>query len=198
MPNFFQSYVPKASSVRDFAVISAMCAILGLTVVKQLRDQSWAAKLLKVRPIDGLVPDWRFFAPNPGRHDAHLLYRFCLDDEQVSAWREVALLETRKFSHCIWMPTCRQEKVVADAASGIMELSQSDAIQNDSKSLLDAAEISVPYNLLLNCVLDVPRPEGAKGVQFLLINSAGNDLSEQPKGSFISFFHRTEGTNERV
>lgn len=128
-----------------------------------------------------LIPQWTFFAPNPGIYDTHLLYRSQLSNGTFTEWAEVTLLEPRRQIHAVWNPNSRQEKVLFDAISELKGLAE----HFSPVSL----QTSIPYLTLLNFTSNLPRLQEAVGTQFLIVESSGIELEEEPSMLFLSGLH---------
>ncbi|WP_410585746.1 hypothetical protein [Amycolatopsis sp. lyj-108] len=128
----------------------------------------WAEALDRRRV---LIPDWRFYAPEPMVHDHYILCRDLVGDA-ATTWRRLTSYPQRRLSHALWNPDSRAGKAVADAAG---------------RTIL-AAAAGVPiaeinsYRLLVNYVCrNVPHAEGAVATQFVVLRSAGYDAAEKPR-----------------
>lgn len=165
------------------SAIGGLGAWLSASAIFQLQGD----RLLRLRRFDflDLVPQWTFFAPNPGVLDYHLLRRYRLKDGTLTRWKEVRLVEERRITHMVWGPNKRQEKGMIDAVSGLLMLKRFGAPPTVVQS-------SVPYQTFLNLVRHLPRTdglEGAKEVQFLISTSDGYEFKEEPVMLFVSSLH---------
>ncbi|GAA1972963.1 hypothetical protein [Amycolatopsis minnesotensis] len=132
-----------------------------------------------------LLPDWRFFAPDPGVHDYHILYRDRLRDGTATAWREVTSIAERRPHHAFWHPTLRKEKCAFDIVKELLRYVQ------DNPAGSEGVQLSVPYLTLLTHINAQPHDEAAVGIQFLLSLSGGHD-DEPPFALFMSEVHPLE------
>jgi hypothetical protein len=125
--------------------------------VRVVRD-SWAPPL----------PDWRFFAPEPGRWDNHVLVRVVDADGTASAWREALPLSERRWRHAVFFPEHRKEKALIDVADQLMRHLSGPPVELDE---------TAPYHLLRGFVEGIVRERhaDATGFQFLLVRDAGHD-----------------------
>jgi hypothetical protein len=128
-----------------------------------------------------LVPNWRFFAPNPFSKDVHLLYRDELADGTLTGWSELPLVTPRAVRQAVWYPDGRYEKTFVDAVS-------------DLKIVMRKAPQHVrhtrPYHTLLAFITPaVFHPPDAARTQFLIAHSTGVDDSEDASLYFLSEFH---------
>ena len=131
-----------------------------------------------------LVPDWRFFAPEPARHDNHLLVRVRDRDGVVSPWRVVHEFKRRSGWQLLWFPTHRHEKAVFDVCSGLQQ------------KMMESGEditTSQPYALLRGFVAHAVRSRfpgdlAPQGFQFVLLRAAGHDVTEDLDYQMVSPF----------
>ncbi|WP_329339006.1 hypothetical protein OG866_28420 [Streptomyces sp. NBC_00663] len=134
-----------------------------------------------------LIPNWRFFAPQPARHDFHLLYRTVSRTGEESEWQAASQIIKRAWAHVAWFPGRRQEKAVFDICSEIVAL-----VGARSPKVVEAPG----YRLLRNFVrrrLDEEGVRDISGFQFLVVRYSGHDHSEEPQYSFVSPFVPYDG-----
>ncbi|MBN9327024.1 MAG: hypothetical protein BGO38_09830 [Cellulomonas sp. 73-145] len=67
-------------------------------------------------PVFKKIPQWRFFAPNPGVEDIYLMYR-TREGEQIawSPWQDLPLQSKSSTTAMIWNPGTRKAKALFDA-----------------------------------------------------------------------------------
>ena len=136
-------------------------------------------------PSGVLLPNWRFFAPEPATHDFRLLHRHLDEDGTVSPWRETTTLHRRKVRQMVWFPDRRRDKAVSDICNEIItQLTATDA---------DVSRLPA-YRLLRDLVAGIVAaefPDGGpepKGFQFLVARHGGYDESIEPDYLFASPF----------
>jgi hypothetical protein len=153
----------------------------------------------RVRKWDKLslvVPVWRFFAPNPGIHDYHLLCRDELASGEVTEWKEVCTVEARTPRHIFWHPHRRSEKVLFDITAEVLRFI-GETTDLDAPRANRDLQFSVPYITLLNYVSGQhPHQPDAERTQFLLAASAGYDENEEPTMLFLSEFHPLDDSRD--
>ncbi|MDS1272282.1 hypothetical protein RIF23_18490 [Lipingzhangella sp. LS1_29] len=122
-----------------------------------------------------LIPNWRFFAPNPGVYDFHIIYRV-RNDGQISGWRGIDMIANRRSLHTLWHPKRRREKAVFDIANGV-------ALVLDKG--FDVITRTPDYRLLSNFVAATVRADdingNIEGYQFALARSAGYESTKDPE-----------------
>lgn len=119
------------------------------------------------------IPQWNFFAPNPGTHDYHLLYRDRLAGGGMGPWREVAELAAgRKVIDAVWHPSARRLKGLMDVVA-ILTLHAA-----KSAAAPDLVKLSTGYLVILNYVSSVPRSQLSVATQFLVMQSSRTDPPE--------------------
>lgn len=90
--------------------IFALWAVASVAVLVP-RFTQW----MREHDVAGLLPEWKFFAPIPGRGDFYLLYRD-LYAESITDWTEIDLGGERRWWNCFWNPRRRERKALFDAA----------------------------------------------------------------------------------
>lgn len=169
-------------------VRGVLAAVFGTWFAMSFLSQDPTRKWDKVRkkfdPSGAFVPDFRFFAPNPGVHDYHVLVRDELPDGSTTNWAELGGPHTRKLHHSIWFTGRRAEKVVLDSVSGILEYT------NDKENTPEGVQLTIPYLTILNHVThQAPHHPDAKRTQFLICSSDGYYEEEEPNMIFLSNLH---------
>lgn len=127
----------------------------------------WVPRLgARLRSFDVLylLPDFRFFAPTPGQHNVHLLYRDLFVDGRSTPWVELAPGGTRRSWHALWNEHKRVHKARIDLAVAL-----SKHLVADDTTL----QLSLPYLVLLQHVTGAARLGRPTATQFLLMRSEG-------------------------
>jgi hypothetical protein len=124
-----------------------------------------------------MLPNWRFFAPEPATHDFHLMHRVLTADGEQTPWEETSPIEPRRWSQVLFFAERRQEKSMFDVANEL--------VNSMSKPQLDVRK-SVAYHVLRNRVELKVREEYAeaeppRGFQFLIARYTGHEESEKPE-----------------
>ncbi|MFE5946323.1 hypothetical protein [Streptomyces sp. NPDC056480] len=107
------------------------------------------------------IPGWRFFAPNPGVQNVHLLVRETTDDGPTP-WRDVTPVVPHGWTQVLYNPRSRGPKALFDA---MQQLSIMSANQADFSWVTQ----SLPYDLVL-AASRAAVGEDARALQFLLMN----------------------------
>lgn len=171
----------KIQTVMGRAVPALLAGWFVASVLSQHPDRSYdKARTLDKTGTGIVIPNWRFFAPNPAVEDQHFLYRMANEDKtEHTEWREVYSIAPRKLIHAFWFPGRRIEKAVFDVASTL--LSNPGAMTPLHK---EAKESS--YQLVNNFVRQRITPEpGYPLFQVLLVRYSGYDHSEDPKYDMV-------------
>ena len=132
--------------------------------------------LRRFDPTGLLLPNWRFFAPEPAQHDFHVLHRVVTAAGERTDWRETVTITPRSWSQVLFFADRRREKSMFDVANElvtVMARPQADVTR------------TVAYELLRNRVkvkvlkefAGLPRP---RGFQFLVARHSGHDESQEP------------------
>jgi hypothetical protein len=138
------------------------------------------------------IPIWTFFAPTPGITDTHIIYRDKFSTGEISDWKEIGLLEERKWYHFFWNPHKRKSKLVVDALSQIKNLkNKNEQKQFDDSELQYRIKFSKGYLILLNLVMGFNKiSENSISRQFIVVDSYLITGRRQPMPIFSSPFHR--------
>lgn len=172
------------SGVLTTLAVGLLSVWLLLTVIVQVpKARTW----IRRRDPFIIVPEWRFFAPQPAQGDYHLLYRDIFSDGTVGPWQEEFTLGPRKVSQALWHPGKRDRKALFDIVTQLQEY---------RRLKIDSVEVSTPYLMLLNHVSQVPRLVRPQATQFMIMQSFGW-FSETPVlPLFISGRHRIGSESE--
>ncbi|GAB2470249.1 hypothetical protein [Jatrophihabitans fulvus] len=174
----------RAVRARDLAVASSLTGWLVVTGLSQHPNRAFD----RFRGMDRtgtVIPNWRFFAPEPAMHDFRVLHRHMGEDGDVSAWRETTALQRRRLGQTVWFPDRRRDKAISDICNEI--ISQLDVV--------DDRVVELPcYRLLRDLVAGVVADEGRTGTvggevagfQFLVARSGGYDPDIEPEYLFAS------------
>jgi hypothetical protein len=123
------------------------------------------------------LPEWRLFAPTPGDHDYHLIYRTQSATGEVSEFT-IAEIYAATPVRALWNPAGRQQKMQRDVVRRLLAEARSSQQENAPELL--------PYRLLLGVVWRVCGGGQVSGVQFAV-------LRETPRKSldlvFLSSWH---------
>ncbi|MCF6522823.1 hypothetical protein [Streptomyces sp. JJ36] len=170
-----------AGTAARWALRGLLAGWFSLTVAQQFHRRP--GRLTAVDPVNVCVPVSTFFAPHPGVHDTHLLFRAQRADGTVTEWAEEGVVEERTLRQMLWHPVRRKEKVLFDAASELSRIVR-------TERRIEHLQLSLPYLSLLNFVTHrCPHPPDARKVQFMLVTSAGRERTEEPRAVFTSAFH---------
>lgn len=172
----------KAGRLAEGAVAVVAGGWLVLTALSQHPSRAFD----RVRKLDKpgvLLPNWRFFAPEPAVHDFRLLHRVRTADGVVSDWTESVTIARRQPVQTVWYPDRRRDKAINDLCNEII-------------SLLAAQETRIVhfpcYRLLRDHLATVVRRDSpeAVGFQWVVARTAGYDETEEPDYLFASPYQR--------
>lgn len=158
----------------------AGAAVLLLTLAGQHPHRDF--NRVRARDHFSLLPNWRFFAPQPATFDYHFLYRTVDADRAASTWYDASGIVDRKPMHLFWFPTRRVDKSVFDACQEIIPcLDQG----------FGAAARTPGYRLITEHVRARIAREGetardVRGFQFALASGTGYDMRHKPQLMFVS------------
>ena len=129
-----------------------------------------------------LLPQWTFFAPNPGCTDYRLLYRDLDEQKQPFEWREIPLVRRRSYWDGVWNPDKRRSKCLFDLTQTVVIIRQ----EYDNPA---ATMISIPYLALAHYVDREPAHPGAKFRQFMVVQTHGIFTETGPEPLLRSEIH---------
>lgn len=155
------------------------CAGLGAWLVATAAGQHPHRAFDRVRacdPIGLLLPDWRFFAPEPAMHDFGILHRLATADGELTPWRETTRIAPRAWQHTFWFPDRRRDKAMFDLCRELIPLATTPDVDLVS---------TAPFELLRDFVAREVRREAAggappRGFQFLIARHTGHDQRHEP------------------
>ena len=135
-------------------------------------------------PTGMLIPNWRFFAPEPARHDFQVLHRVLTADGQQTQWRLTSRIAPRSWRHVVWFPDRRRDKALFDIFLELLMVKEEGGH--------DVSRIAA-YRLLRDFVEHAVRDEhdgGAlpQGFQFVVAQDAGHDEEQEPAYLLVSEF----------
>ncbi|MGW1951555.1 hypothetical protein ACWCPI_02130 [Streptomyces sp. NPDC001920] len=161
------------------ARIAGTALLLGTVAIQHPNS---AFNRLEARDRFSLLPNWRFFAPNPATYDYHFFYRTQDTSGTTSEWRTVDVIEGRRMHQIFWFPGRRPEKAVFDICSELL---------GPMNAGIDAMTETTGYAVLVAHLRERIRAENApgsvQGFQFGLARAAGFAETE-PETIFVSPF----------
>lgn len=176
-----------ATRARPPAARVALYAVLGTWAVLTTLNQHPRRGFDRLRILDptGLwIPDWRFFAPDPGTLDYHVLYRDRLAGGGMTLWTEIDVFEPRRLRQVLVHANRRREKALYDAVNDLTRYRPPEG------GGAEDIQLSVGYLTLLTFVTHAVRHhEDADRTQFLIAMSTGFDEREEPYPVFTSNLH---------
>lgn len=141
-------------------------------------------RLRTLDPFGVVLPNWRFFAPEPARHDFGLLHRVLTADGRRTPWVETTSILPRRWSQVVWFPSRREDKALFDIYSRLLPVLAED---------VEAAQDMYEYRMLSEFVerrvrTDYAEEELPQGFQFTLVKHGGYDESVTPEYVLVSEF----------
>lgn len=156
---------------------------LGASGVHQLRWRWW--KRIERLDVLNLLPRWSFFAPNPGHHDVHVVYREW-QSGNASGWVEIAPGSTDSSIRWFWNPDRYITKSISDLATGLL-MSQQTLEPESRRAIL----LSAPYIGLLAWVVAQPMTsEHISARQFAIVRTQLFGPDRRVEVRFVSDVHR--------
>lgn len=143
---------------------AALIGHIVLTICDNIPDDKLQ---LQTRLPSLKIPQWRFFAPNPGIEDLYVMYRYQkeLGKPEWSNWKNISFQTKATLLSTFWNPGNRAQKALFDTAQQIRTLGSYGAT-------FDWVVRSQGYRLLSDVVRDRCRNEGVRGrCQFMILAS---------------------------
>lgn len=109
-------------SKRSALTAIVFCVLAGHVVLTALDNLPDTKVSLGTRlPWLRKIPQWRFFAPNPGIEDLYVMYR-TRSEHDWTRWAELRLARAVKPSSVFWNPAGRASKALFDTAHQLRTL----------------------------------------------------------------------------
>ncbi|KXP07375.1 hypothetical protein HWD35_08645 [Tsukamurella tyrosinosolvens] len=141
-------------------------------------------RVRRLDPIGILIPNWRFFAPEPARHDFHVVHRTVGTDGGVTEWRETVPSRRRTWRHALFFPERRRDKALSDVCTEVGVAASRGDVETKAayRMLREFVRASV-----VGAAGDDSGPD-LEGFQFAVIRYSGYDDSEDPQHVLVSEF----------
>lgn len=160
----------------QIAVAAVALGLVG-TIIAQYRVRG----VFRILSNLAILPQWKFFGPNPRLHDVHIVARDLYDGDRLGPWRPIWSPRPYHWRHALWNPGRN-----ADSALD----SWCDTVRNPfTGEPLAGALQSVGYIAILrHCLTEHPRPVGAESCQFAIVHTHGRG-DRSLSLTFLSRFH---------
>lgn len=134
-----------------------------------------------------LLPNWRFFAPNPAVHDFRVAHRVMFEDESVSAWIDTRVIPERRWYNAFYFPTRRRDKGITDIAGTMTE-----ALSKGHEAVEKMTGYAVLTELVRAEIQHDPTMAGRRilGFQWVLGRDTGFETDEDAQVFLASRLHR--------
>lgn len=155
------------------------------SIIHQFRFEWW----LRIAHYDvfGFLPSWTFFAPNPGCHDFHLVYRDWNSDKS-SSWSEIVVSPSLDLRwRWFWNPYRFPDKAVFDMVRSFRQTISFHADKEDSRVIM----LSGVYIGLLQMVMAQPLIDAdSEHRQFAILQTQDFASDRRIEVVFVSEKHR--------
>ncbi|WP_284756239.1 hypothetical protein [Arthrobacter sp. efr-133-R2A-120] len=170
-----------AGKVLDFVACGVVASYVAVTFWNQYPHHSFN----RMRGADpfSLIPNWRFFAPDPAGHDYHLFYRLVDQEGTATSWHLLEIVAARNPFQTLWFPGRRDEKAAFDLASDLLPII--------TGPMPDVATTAPAFRLMaasMRSRLSADHPPRYPGFQFSLVRDSGFDQESEPEVLFASPF----------
>lgn len=103
----------------------ALIAHVVVTAFENMPDDKLSIRLRI--PFLSVIPQWCFFAPNPGMEDLYILYRKRHKSPSWTEWKDLSFRNEQNPYSAFWNPGSRNPKALFDTASQVRILASSGA-----------------------------------------------------------------------
>ncbi|WP_018133655.1 hypothetical protein [Acaricomes phytoseiuli] len=125
------------------------------------------------------IPQWRFFAPNPGVENLHVMYRTGTEGNW-GQWREISFRKKWRFYSAVWNPGGRAAKALFDVAYQLRILA-------GFGSAFDWVLESEGYRLMIDLVQSLCLEQNEVGsFQFMILAAMPNEGEAGMKPILVS------------
>jgi hypothetical protein len=172
----------------------AVGAFFGLWFAASVLHQAPPRWWMRLKKFDRLrlVPRWTFFAPRPGRHDQHLLYRDIVSGV-AGDWAEIGTGEFRPVRRCLFNPTRFRQKALFDLVNRL-RAARSEFARHGLHPR--ALQLSAGYMALLAWVAAQPVPVRPCLRQFALATTSGHGPQRALQILYVSEPHILEQVDD--
>lgn len=160
-------------------VSSALAIHIILTALDNLPDGR--ASIGTRLPFFRSLPQWRFFAPNPGVENVHLFYRTRAAFNEWAPWSEFSFRNPLRWYSLAWNPRSRAPKALFDTAQQLRVLagygaSYEWAVESNAYKLIESvvatrvaaeSKSAVPFQFMI--MISAPG-KGREGLQPILVS----------------------------
>jgi hypothetical protein len=131
-----------------------------------------------------LIPDYRYFAPDPPAYDLDIVYRDRLVDGSLTPWRPI-VRSSRTPWRAMWNPAKRKGQVLSDRSRRLLR-----QIRWSARGVGRVAEVlrSDEYASLVRCVTAASHSRHTCHAQFAVVVSTGFDTRTRATPAFVSPF----------
>lgn len=161
---------------------TALAIHVTLTILDNVPEN---ATSLGIRlPVFKKIPQWRFFAPNPGVEDIYLMYRTRREAGAVwEPWRDIPLQVKQSPVNFVWNPGSRSFKALYDATEQLRRL----ATYRAPNEFVYKSE---GFEIISDLVESRAREGvGAESCQFMILSALPGELpgdTAQPRPILVS------------
>lgn len=125
------------------------------------------------------MPNWSFFAPNPGIHDDHLFYRLQMaEGNRRTEWREIELAEENRFVAMFYSRRSRALKGIIDLFS-TLEMIDPDGSNARNRLAISEGRVAI-CNFVLSKISPEVFSENVVAIDILLVRAADYEVDLAP------------------
>jgi hypothetical protein len=106
---------------RDRRTTALVVGLAGWWVAMAAGNLPWVdPKQVRARERWGsLIPNWKFFTPNPISFDDYLHVRTVAADQTVGPWQDASPVPLREGRHAVWFPARRRDRALSNVLPNV-------------------------------------------------------------------------------
>ena len=166
----------------ELAVAGLLSSWVAATAASQHPNRAFD-RLRRYDRTGTVLANWRFFAPEPAKHDFRVLHRVLNADGTETGWAEATSIRARVWQQSLWFPSRRRDKAINDVCNeiiGCLAVPDLDVTVTPGYRILRDL---VRARLKSTLAGDLPA-----GFQFLVVIDGGHDEESEPEYLLASRF----------
>ncbi|WP_183086368.1 hypothetical protein [Mycetocola tolaasinivorans] len=140
-------------------------------------DNNARVRRLVMRLGSFWIPNWKFFAPNPGVEDHVVFYRTgTSESDEWKHWQRLFPVEKVRFWEMFYSPSSRRQKGILDIVTTMQMLRDSELLR---------PQYTAHVSLLTECVRENMKFTEDPDFQVMVARGSGFEESIRPKNDFV-------------
>lgn len=176
---------PAAERALELGVAAVLGSWVAVTALSQHPNRTFD-RFRRRDPLGVVIPNWRFFAPDPAVHDFRVLHRWLCADGTQTAWREPTVIPGRTWRQAFWFPDRRADKALIDVCGELVTYLQMPGLDLTTTPAYRLLRSFTRSSVAAATADDPAGPP--RGFQFLVLRHTGHDEEPEPDYLFASRF----------